>query len=742
MADLMKRLSRRARDLMAARPWTHCGRDPGFLLTTASQAEPMLVRVTGNAGDRHGLLLSLEGDPFAYLETTESGERERGGGARGSSVGLFFEPESSELSGLRLPDSGAPAGAGRGLAPHVAIHLEGGEVRPCDREHALLMLAAIEAVLMLVDGNQLRACDLSGEHLVEVRLTGKIKDPRMETRLVRRTRRPRARPDSPPGSGADFEDGPGRRWVLACLEVPARGRGASGVWVAICLQEDAGMLLDATVVTDGPATAARDLYLRCVEGENHLGVSGHPAEVLTQDAAVIDALADVPEANARFGILADDVRAVVEDLAERCASVLANSSGSIEDLVEHDLDTYEGRKAFDMGLIHLFERLVEESERSLERAANRYFGSPADLPPEDTMAHPSFMEWAACAYRPTRRSKSLVEPVLEDDRWPPAHREALRHRAEATPAFYRVSALDPGLSLELENLGTGELTTVSDRQLSMSAEVGMILVLKVFRSGPDHFCSLAGPPLAPTAQLPAMLMMEEKQIDLTHPVPAHKALFFGRLWGQAAERTGVRPEVRTSDGEVLEPSEAHYRVDDPEALLAALRARDDFEEAEPGVHFVRNAPARPGWVGDEVVVAHLDLLADSLVAHTVSTPRFESLDEILTAIPGVSFLRRESRDPFDRPTDDRLPNLEPDADLFDDEEVVSQIQDFVLTTYLRTLDEPLELFGGMSPREAARDPAMRPRVERWVRSLPPVAGPGGRSLEPPRDRILQALGLA
>ena len=58
---------------------------------------------------------------------------------------------------------------------------------------------------------------------------------------------------------------------------------------------------------------------------------------------------------------------------------------------------------------------------------------------------------------------------------------------------------------------------------------------------------------------------------------------------------------------------------------------------------------------------------------------------------------------------------------------------------MRWLDESVPALDGLTPREAVKDPKLRPLVERMIRTYPDPGGIPG--LRIPRERLRRELGL-
>ncbi|RKY22084.1 MAG: hypothetical protein DRQ55_02210 [Planctomycetota bacterium] len=382
------------------------------------------------------------------------------------------------------------------------------------------------------------------------------------------------------------------------------------------------------------------------------------------------------------------------------------------------------------------------------RAFRRYFGDDqtgvdvmrelANLCPEAALT-----EWLAADYRATKRSKTWLEKLLQRKRAPAVQRAIAQARCDAESSIYRVEATNPGSSILVEDLLSGERVSAHDTLLSGSLKVGMFLPLRLMKLGEWVFPLLSGPGLSAYQIDQAMYELERCGLPPSATSLRPHADLSGRLWGWCLRQRGQLPEVRNTDADPLVWQKVSYQVASPDALVAALGQRSDVECTSEGSEWtwVRRGQ-RPGRLEDSVSLCHFELLGDELLLEANSVRRLASARAWVDALPGVSFLTQSSRSMdelrAERSLDDRLPKS-PEPPM--PPEVLEELGRILREKQLAWLDEPVPMLGGFTPRQACADAAGRRRVERLIRSMPATITPGGQ-IEPPRQELLEALGLA
>lgn len=476
-----------------------------------------------------------------------------------------------------------------------------------------------------------------------------------------------------------------------------------------------------------------------------------PAGANTPD--VIAALTDAPLPSGRDEDSLDPDEIIRDEFAATVAAVFSHPPAP------HTLppQTSDSPAAALAGWKHAERQLIEFLMLDLDadavansRAVKRYFEHPElaamvllELSHWSPMQ--AYLDWLLCDYRPTHRSATRVEKLLRRKSLPDDQRALLEALRDSEVSLYRVEGVDPGATIEVQDVLSGRRHTLHDKLLSESLPPGLVLPLRLLRLVRFTLPHVAGPPLMPLQVDRALLILENPGADLESPEALRaQAQLLGRLWLDALGEPEAAPQLQNTDGEALRWHTASFHVDDPALLQRLLAARDDVEwdtRRLEGV-WLRPGPPAPGF-GENTVLAHLELLGDRLVAELNSAPRLQRARAWIESLPGVHFEHATERDdgPGARPLDDRLPAAGSGDEPALSGPLLDEIKRMHKSACLAWLDEQVPALGGLTPREACATTDGRGQVARMIRTMPPATMPGG-TLEPPRDELLRELGLA
>ncbi len=188
---------------------------------------------------------------------------------------------------------------------------------------------------------------------------------------------------------------------------------------------------------------------------------------------------------------------------------------------------------------------------------------------------------------------------------------------------------------------------------------------------------------------------------------------------QAQDSNGTAvTRLVTSDGNTLTIARASWRVDDPVAVRAALAAAPDFDGDADGA-FVW-LPGEPG----SAVGGRLELKGDVLTADCLSRERLERLAALVAArFPGA---RRDGFATFTNPWHEvaaraaRTSRAENAPAAASPE--LERVQRAALERHYRAwTDEPVPALDGKTPRAAAKDRALRPRLVDLIHQIENVS---------------------
>ena len=148
----------------------------------------------------------------------------------------------------------------------------------------------------------------------------------------------------------------------------------------------------------------------------------------------------------------------------------------------------------------------------------------------ETAIFQSVVEWAAADYRRKNRSTSFLERVLAECELEPAFAAVLQARRDARLSFYRVTGIEVGRSLTVEDVLTGDQFTLWDAAMSDSALPDLVLPLRLMLLGEWHLPMIAGPAEVADEAEQTLKRLEGAGVMLTPEGLREKAEMLGRLW--------------------------------------------------------------------------------------------------------------------------------------------------------------------------------------------------------------------
>ncbi len=746
-------------------------------------AEPVTGTVMGNGGGAYGLNLFCGPGGFdQYRQICKSPDGYRQIRRQLHLMGYEMLPAGEiEIEGRKwLKKANCRLRRGQ-LYPDFLIIEPGKRPRQPDDRDVRMLLYAVRGVIQCVkDGSFAPShVDLSGEHFT-LQVGGEVDQPTVSVRYVPVGGSGDADVPSPPRDGQVAR---GSTFGLAALpRLPA-------VWMV-------GVIL-SPVIGEEPEESAQGVMLVIVDVETGpVGI----VPVDTSDAeAIWEALVGVfrgegglPEAfedsTPPAPGLPQSLRIMDEDLYNLAREALAplNVSCTLEDddsSFRTMLDTLEGvlfglddpdaeeaaerwldtePAADDLAAWKEIDRLIRlrtDADAEFDewfdssRARNRYFGTDADVEYlleeyQDMLSVDAYCEWLVTSYRPTRKSKTLAEKWREEPGVPPAVRALLAARAETPPSFYRVAQVDiDGGTVVFHDVLGGPDRTVSDAALAACAEPGFVLPARIISAGDFHFLAPAGPIIADIYFTDVMEFLAAQQVELTPEALNASAHVLGWLWDWYDRELAdaPAPALCNTDGDPVILHTATFAVADLAALRRALEDHPfvDWDENEDCFIWFREGVVQP-MAGNVTLLGRLRLEGDELLVATNSEKRHTVSRKWLERIPGVTFegVMVDEMPCPGGPSGGRRNHIEQDIPVESPDEVPQAVRDMLMGHYIAWPDKPLPIFGGKTPRQAARDPALRDKVAAAVRSIPDPPGPDGQTFPAPREMLLKELGLA
>lgn len=411
--------------------------------------------------------------------------------------------------------------------------------------------------------------------------------------------------------------------------------------------------------------------------------------------------------------------------------------------------------------------------RGEQERARALFGEVCAGSEEEAANAVAFFDWFIHDYRLSTSGRTLVEEVLLEH--PPALSPEARTLLEAwrdVPVrLYEVIAVEPGVGMTLRDLFGSAAHRIREVRGSRCVARWDVVAARLIPIGGELRVSATVLVFRPEEKQQLLEKVETRFRAWGHDQPGAElerflkadGLLFHRLAREMAERR--REEARhltamTPEGHMIVVATARYRLRDAAAALAALRASEDFEESGagpdrqtsfvwlkrgPSIRLVsrRDGPAQgfelSGYFhagpdaepvatlgdvrvrGSRLSLACLsrerlawgqsrlaELLGDALV---LEAEQFESLDAKRGAAP------RQSQG--NGPTCHAASGVRsgrPSSEVGDERlrEIAAR---HLHSHYVRWIDTPLPALGGVSPREASRDPGSRHALETLLRRV-------------------------
>ena len=257
--------------------------------------------------------------------------------------------------------------------------------------------------------------------------------------------------------------------------------------------------------------------------------------------------------------------------------------------------------------------------------------------------------------------------------------------------LYEVVGTDPGTSMSVRDLRSAEVVQVRERTFSHQARVGQVFCGRAVPDGETNQF-IGGIFHVPTG--------EEKHIlDMLDEGDGHELL----VWLAAKERP---PRMTTREGEDMRVCRVVLEVPDPELDRVVLDRLYDPHGADQWTEHHELA------TGESILRATIELEGNRVSVETLSEPRVERvLATLLAEIAGARVVSDDRRefDPTDPPRGPRQPAMS-----LEDPAVREMFGKFIAERERSWCDEPIPALGGLTPRQAAADPAGREGLERLL----------------------------
>lgn len=340
-----------------------------------------------------------------------------------------------------------------------------------------------------------------------------------------------------------------------------------------------------------------------------------------------------------------------------------------------------------------------------------------------------FAPWMV--YHVDADGKPVVQWYLEDQ----GHRLSnfeltwLQAQQASWLSVWEVRAVEPGQSITLEDLLTGEERTVQEVSGSRGIAPRDSLLARVV----DHegISVLGGNHPRPLPPVEAAEVVQRIRGRLRRkravPVDRLRDEKIGRYmiarWEETVEELDVRrsipPRLQNTDGEEMLLTVDHFEFDakarkEIERRLAALEGVDSPEPDDPDQAYVfakSGNTMHQSW--ENTLIGRAALSAGKLRLETNSVQRADSLRARIEGACGelVRHRAREHSDPFSAMQDHRARTAKDEEHEIPPDQANELILEMKAKHYAQWPDDPLPALGGKTPREAIQTKAGRQQVD-------------------------------
>ncbi len=314
---------------------------------------------------------------------------------------------------------------------------------------------------------------------------------------------------------------------------------------------------------------------------------------------------------------------------------------------------------------------------------------------------------------------------------PAAELELGRSWVDTRRSLFEVDAIHGGVITLRELRDPGAVVALADRTMARQLHPLDVLCTRLLPDGEGGVIVIGGF-LVPR-------LRRREVVDLLDRGDAFSLL----CWLVEPERL---PTLQNTEAEPLEFVTATYRLPDPAAAVQALGRTLDVEDIDGGTHFTESYTGSRGtWLRGSITID-----GSTAMIETNSIRRAERLERTLRkAAPGATPLSREIRPVKEmlaeggRPPDGTARLGGRPADAFDprtNPDAAKAMRGFIEQMERTWVDESIPALGGLTPREALVDPAVRPELEAMLDDMAwQERGSGGGTMSASRVRALLGL---
>ena len=384
------------------------------------------------------------------------------------------------------------------------------------------------------------------------------------------------------------------------------------------------------------------------------------------------------------------------------------------------------------------DRFVEKELGKEDEAAYDDFYEPwedriEELDEQQTATSESVFDmWFFCDARLSKGGRVIDLFLEEGPLLSPGERRYLRLLRETALRLYEVEDMSPGVSVTLVELTAGTRLKVREHLGSRSLWRHALLAARIISEGPcgqpEIESGLLNIPELSRDRVLAQLSEERKEYQREHPGAGDADFFkdmgsfFHDVWISSILDPQI-PHMQNTDGEDLLTTRVRFDVLDSAAVEAAFAETKelDRDEKEQAWNWLGN-----NQKGDSIILGSLVLHGDSLELESNSVRRGERGRALIEKLAGDCVRHRSTvhenvaagiREALRSGNTGKSSNAAEGEDAIPREVQEALTLDAQARHYREWIDIPIPALQDRTPRDAARDAALRPKVADLIRDL-------------------------
>jgi hypothetical protein len=311
---------------------------------------------------------------------------------------------------------------------------------------------------------------------------------------------------------------------------------------------------------------------------------------------------------------------------------------------------------------------------------------------------------------------------------------------EAWVSIWEVSGVEAGIGVRFDDLLTGETRFVHDVNSSSALQsFDVVLAVILTCDGVSFFGGLHGYPLTP--RFAEIAVREARRLCRVRTRPVRRERLRGQglqlalfaLWSAVADSMQNQPPpvLENTDGDPMQATRDEYSLvasrDDVARGLQSVRGVEDPEvEAGNTVFTVTKAGNAMHGSWTNTIVARIVLSATRLSVETNSVRRADAMRATIDArLGGLVRFRLRKEDNTSQMVAAAMAGGAKSRDASPrnrrgegvDDESQAAVREFREQHMRGWIDDSIPALGGLTPREAARSPGIRPRLEALLKEF-------------------------